>query len=72
MLHELNGLIQISHSVENYLFPLQITLVPHHVGQILIRWPLPSVILIIQCGAQNAKCCVKVMAFNGLPYADLI
>jgi len=30
MLHELNGLIQISHSVENYLLPLQIILVPHH------------------------------------------
>jgi len=30
MLHELNGLIQISHSVENYLLPLQLTLVPHH------------------------------------------
>jgi len=30
MLHELNGFIQISHSVENYLLPLQIILVPHH------------------------------------------
>jgi len=98
MLHELNGLIQISHSVENYLLPLQIILVPHHtypgllwhgkpcvaaceiypfwyyniVGQILTLWPLPSGILIIRCGAKNAGCCVKVMAFNDLPYADLI
>jgi len=30
MLHELNGLIQISHSGENYFLPLQITVVPHH------------------------------------------
>jgi len=29
MLHELNGLIQISHFVENYLLPLQIIHVPH-------------------------------------------
>jgi hypothetical protein len=31
MLHELNGLIQISHSVENYFLPLQITVVSHHI-----------------------------------------
>jgi hypothetical protein len=96
MFHELNGLIQISHSVENYLLPLHITLIPHDTypgllwvaidmgnlvrqpvkytrSDIIISCgPLPSGILIINCGAQNAECCVKVIAFNGLPYADLV
>jgi hypothetical protein len=35
-------------------------------------WCLMSVVPVVHCDAQNAECQVKVMAFNGPPYAGVI